>query len=263
MGVWGSGLLQSDDDADIAADLERIFGFPLCPSFSSLSTSPSPPAFNRALTAEKLDTDNLLSSTFAKILTPTFVPLSAHHKRERIAVVLGMLAMQTGARLSSKHMRALRMLRWTLPTIEQQVQLVAALDGYVNDGITPWVSGSKTFAETAQARGTDETKKCELGDEFWYSGLGHSADSPPTSDMQSTSCLSCGEEEENLFCCMRCKTARYCSKTCQKQDWSDHKIVCDFRDKIRSCPIPMNTEGRLTEARQGVIEDQGNDGNDQ
>ncbi|KAI2629017.1 hypothetical protein GGS21DRAFT_526995 [Xylaria nigripes] len=167
MGKWGPGLLQNDDDADIAADLETMFGFPLTPPFASPTPSTAEaPAFDHATTAAKLNTDGLLQRKFARILEQTFVPRSASHKRQRVAVVLGMLAMQTGAVLSDEHLMALRVLHRTLPTLEQQMQLLAALDGYANDGITRWISGSKTFAETCGEKGGKANP-------FWYSGLGY------------------------------------------------------------------------------------------
>ncbi|KAI1828118.1 hypothetical protein F4861DRAFT_244106 [Xylaria intraflava] len=231
MGKWGPGLLQSDDDADIAADLATMFGFPLGPPFSSPASSTSPPAFDHAATAVKLNAGNLLHHKFAKIMEPTFVPLTSHHTRERIAIVLGMLAAQTGAVLSSEHLVALRMLRPTLPTIEQQVQLVTMLYEYANDGATPWISGSKTLAETMQSSNNDR----DTMDLFWYSGLGHSANQPPTFVMQSDVCMFCGDNEEDLFACNRCKIARYCGKRCQKLEWPSHKTVCVPREKAPSC----------------------------
>ncbi|KAI0164911.1 hypothetical protein GGR57DRAFT_217222 [Xylariaceae sp. FL1272] len=242
MGVWGCGLLQNDDDADIAADLCTSFGFPLCAPFSSSAAALSEP-FDHAATAAKLNQDDLLRRKFAKILQPSFTPLTPHHKRERIAIVLGILAMQTGAIIEEQHLQALRILRRTLPTIEQQVQLVAALDGYANDGATVWVSGSKTQMEkieTEVATNKKEDKSDE--DEFWFSGLGHSSDKPPTAHMLSTSCLSCGcgEDERELTRCSRCKIGRFCGKICQKSEWAGHKSVCVPRECVRSHPVPAD-----------------------
>ena len=32
--------------------------------------------------------------------------------------------------------------------------------------------------------------------------------------------------EKKLFCCGGCKVAHYCNKTCQKNHWSEHKVIC-------------------------------------
>ncbi|CAJ2501668.1 Uu.00g045210.m01.CDS01 [Anthostomella pinea] len=226
MGVWGLGLLQSDDDYDIESDLDDMFGLNL---FQPTDEAES------VATVEKLNTDRFLAKKFDKILTATFVPpRAAYQQRDRIAVILGMLAMQLGAKIESQHMRMLRLLRPALPTLEQQLQLLAALDGYKNDG-TQWESGSKSLMDATTTKG--DATEYDLGDEFWFSGLGHSADENPTSNMWSTSCLSCGDDESTLTTCGRCKMGRYCSKTCQKLDWPIHKKVCAPREKTRSCPV--------------------------
>ena len=40
------------------------------------------------------------------------------------------------------------------------------------------------------------------------------------------SCVFCHENPGNLFTCARCKTAQYCGKECQKNDYKDHKYFC-------------------------------------
>ena len=30
-----------------------------------------------------------------------------------------------------------------------------------------------------------------------------------------------------MWCCVRCKMARYCSRGCQKTDWTRHKAHCE------------------------------------
>ncbi|KAI1082745.1 hypothetical protein F5B20DRAFT_577824 [Whalleya microplaca] len=252
MGCWGRGLFQSDDDYDIARDLEAMFGFPICfhdpisssPSSPSPSSSPSSSSADKATALTKLNT-GLLAQKFDKILSSSFVPRTSYHARSRVAVLLGALAMELGAVLEERHVTALRVLRRFLPTLEQQLQLGAMLAGYRNDG-TPWVRGSKGFeeAQAARSRGVAEG---DLGDEFWFSGLGHSADESPTSDTVSRNCLSCGEDAPNLLRCTRCKMARYCNDTCQAIDWSSHKIVCYARDGIRSCPVPSTSQKQEVE----------------
>ena len=39
-------------------------------------------------------------------------------------------------------------------------------------------------------------------------------------------CASCGDSREDLQKCGRCKSVRYCSEECQREDWSEHKQVC-------------------------------------
>lgn len=34
----------------------------------------------------------------------------------------------------------------------------------------------------------------------------------------------CGDYSK--FVCSKCRTTRYCSKTCQKEDWKTHKKIC-------------------------------------
>ena len=51
-------------------------------------------------------------------------------------------------------------------------------------------------------------------------------------DVVGKGCLICGDEKKGLLCA--CKTVRYCSRTCQRIDWSQrgHKSVCrKIRDR--------------------------------
>ena len=38
-------------------------------------------------------------------------------------------------------------------------------------------------------------------------------------------CWNCFAATEELWMCSKCKTARYCGKSCQAQDWKVHKIL--------------------------------------
>jgi hypothetical protein len=41
-----------------------------------------------------------------------------------------------------------------------------------------------------------------------------------------SACLACGTVTEKLMQCSRCKVARYCSGSCQKSHWPEHKGQC-------------------------------------
>jgi len=44
------------------------------------------------------------------------------------------------------------------------------------------------------------------------------------SPSATQSCTLCNKQNSNY--CARCKCTSYCSKTCQKADWSTHKLLC-------------------------------------
>ena len=47
-------------------------------------------------------------------------------------------------------------------------------------------------------------------------------------------CSYCGERQQNLQRCGRCKSEFYCSKVCQKQHWKDgHKNKCKGKKTIK------------------------------
>ncbi|KAI1090424.1 hypothetical protein F5B19DRAFT_494476 [Rostrohypoxylon terebratum] len=228
MAIWGRGLMQSEDDYEIARDLEIMCGCKLI--------------FSKKDEDKKVDSVQILnggmfSKLFEKILTASFRPLTSYHKRERIAIIFATLSMELSVKIDDRFLTALHVLRPWLPNIEQQLQLFTALNEYKNDG-TPWVSGSKNLEDTLETS----------GDELWYSGLGHSADEEPKSEMSSNACLSCRDFESNLFRCTRCKMARYCSKDCQRYDWMVHKRVCEFRDIPRVCHIKEEISMAATNA---------------
>jgi len=46
-----------------------------------------------------------------------------------------------------------------------------------------------------------------------------------TAPFEAKVCESCGKDGPTLWC-SRCKAARYCTKTCQRDHWRTHKLVC-------------------------------------
>ena len=45
-------------------------------------------------------------------------------------------------------------------------------------------------------------------------------------------CDKCHEEYEKVGKCKSCKVAKYCSLACQKEDWAQHKKVCERDTKM-------------------------------
>ena len=41
------------------------------------------------------------------------------------------------------------------------------------------------------------------------------------------SCCVCGKSGKSLLKCSVCHQAHYCSKNCQREDWSRHKLICN------------------------------------
>ncbi|KAH9902016.1 hypothetical protein F4778DRAFT_735922 [Xylariomycetidae sp. FL2044] len=222
--------MQSDDDFDIVNDLSKMMGLDM---FQPRNEE------ERQSAVCKLN-DGLFTRKFDMILEPGFEPYSSHHAPGRIAVILGILAMLLGAKISDKHMNQLRILRIGLGTMEEQLQLLTALDEYKNNG-TRWVSGSKLQVETRECDG--RASEYDIGDEFWFSGLGHNEGEKPTSDTYSKRCLACRKiPDPFLLRCSRCKMARYCNADCQRVDWLSHIRVCELRKEVRSCPVPDSLE---------------------
>lgn len=224
MGCWGRGLFQSDDDYDIVRDLSAMFG---CDIFT-------PENEERAGIVKQLN-DGLLARKFDKIMAHNFQPATSYHSRDRIVIILGILAMQLGAKIEHRHLTAMKVLRSKLPDMVQQLQVVTALDEYKNNG-TEWVLGSKGLVDT-MGYAADGKTEYENGDGFWSSGLGHSADEDPYPHTYSKKCLSCGDDEAEPVRCSRCQMARYCNRDCQKRDWPVHKQVC-VSYKPRSIRVP-------------------------
>ena len=54
--------------------------------------------------------------------------------------------------------------------------------------------------------------------------------SPNDAAAKESSCNKCGKAAKNI--CSRCRTVHYCSVTCQKSDWSTHKLNCKKAEAV-------------------------------
>lgn len=45
-------------------------------------------------------------------------------------------------------------------------------------------------------------------------------------NYRERTCAKCQKTGVNLSRCSRCKDTFYCSRDCQKEDWSSHKVKC-------------------------------------
>lgn len=45
-------------------------------------------------------------------------------------------------------------------------------------------------------------------------------------DKEQESCKACKTNNMKLYLCSRCRSVKYCSKECQKKDWTTHKHNC-------------------------------------
>lgn len=51
--------------------------------------------------------------------------------------------------------------------------------------------------------------------------------------MNVNKCMCCLKEVDNDLKCSQCRTARYCSRECQKEHWNVHKLVCNSSNSSR------------------------------
>ncbi|KAJ7101570.1 hypothetical protein B0H15DRAFT_816555 [Mycena belliarum] len=58
-----------------------------------------------------------------------------------------------------------------------------------------------------------------------FLGIGFAAPKPEKV-CQWKDCPAASDPDHNMKVCARCTSVRYCSRTCQKADWPDHKIYC-------------------------------------
>jgi hypothetical protein len=83
-----------------------------------------------------------------------------------------------------------------------------------------------SFVESAWRKLSPFVTRLALGPLFAVSYLekigGHLYPVPPPVPV----CRRCGVDKQELKLCGRCKRARYCSKTCQNEDWKSHKVQC-------------------------------------
>ena len=56
--------------------------------------------------------------------------------------------------------------------------------------------------------------------------------SEDTSKKPASQCDYCGKENPKLQCCSHCKSVFYCRRTCQKNDYNRHKLVCQPKNTI-------------------------------
>jgi len=50
----------------------------------------------------------------------------------------------------------------------------------------------------------------------------------PAPEIKIDCCGACGVEDTPDMVCAKCKTIKYCSKECQKNDWKSHKEMCKW-----------------------------------
>jgi len=58
-----------------------------------------------------------------------------------------------------------------------------------------------------------------------------------TEEKYKDVCLACGKKAENMKRCSGCKVSNYCSRECQKNNWNNHKSICE---KLKSSSDTKN-----------------------
>ena len=68
----------------------------------------------------------------------------------------------------------------------------------------------------------------------------------------AASCARCGDTQAALRACARCKAVKYCGRSCQSEDWKQHKAAC--RRKVAAGEtVPVPSVGEVTEDGAGDI----------
>lgn len=58
-------------------------------------------------------------------------------------------------------------------------------------------------------------------------------------------CLNCLDYHQKVLICSKCKVAQYCGKTCQKRDWSIHKIFCCIKKEENPALASISTSNTV------------------
>ncbi|XP_021340138.1 uncharacterized protein LOC110441347 [Mizuhopecten yessoensis] len=72
-----------------------------------------------------------------------------------------------------------------------------------------------------------------------------------SSKMLKDICVVCLKADD-VKTCKRCKQVKYCSMSCQRQDWSKHKHACKVASKLRA-RIPPNLDQRSGVLPNGAV----------
>jgi splicing suppressor protein 51 len=95
--------------------------------------------------------------------------------------------------------------------------------------------------------------KCKERERLLESGV---ADVPalPVGAVRGYLCFRCFEQSDNILKCAACKRAGYCSKFCQKLDWSAvHKNQCKVLGRINEIDLEDYKESRTWDQYRGSL----------